>query len=408
MRILYIAPRPPYPPEGRETVRPYHQIRFMALRHDVDLVCFSGGGVDEWDARERLKKLCHRVQIVPIDTPPQQPEKVRNLFARRPLALKRYFRREFLHRLRNIGLTDRYDLVFVYSAAMAPYLAAFPETPKVVDLVDVGSLRWLEYSHLSRFPARAIYRAEAARLRQVEILAAERAQRTVFASRDEMNAFAVSVPGAPRISTLKSPVNPRAPLLGPWAADPTILLAGHLDHFPNSDAAIRFVGDIFPRIKKRCRRARLVIAGKNPPGELKMFANREDITVISRRADFRELYREAWVAVAPHRVERGVRNEVLEAIALGVPVVATPEAMSGLDLLPNRDLAVASTPDGFANRVVDLLQDPDQLDILGEQGRKAVHNNYSHWSVAIRLEEILRQATEGERARRTARTRKTD
>ena len=57
MRILYIAPRPPYPPEGRETVRPYHQIRFMALRHDVDLVCFSGGGVDEWDARERLKKL---------------------------------------------------------------------------------------------------------------------------------------------------------------------------------------------------------------------------------------------------------------------------------------------------------------------------------------------------------------
>ncbi len=57
MRILYIAPRPPFPPEGRETVRPYHQIRFMALRHDVDLVCFSGGGVDEWEARERLKKL---------------------------------------------------------------------------------------------------------------------------------------------------------------------------------------------------------------------------------------------------------------------------------------------------------------------------------------------------------------
>jgi sugar transferase (PEP-CTERM/EpsH1 system associated) len=408
MRILYIAPRPPYPPEGRETVRPYHQIRFLALRHDVDLICFSGGGVDEWDARERLKKLCHRVQIVPIDTPPQEPGRVRNLFARRPLALRRYFRRDLLRRLGNIADTNRYDLVFVYSAAMSPYLAAFPETPKIVDLVDVGSLRWLEYSRLSRFPASAIYRAEAARLRQVELFAAERAQRTVFASKDEMNAFALSVPSAQRMSVLKSPVNPRAPLLGPWAADPTILFAGHLDHFPNSDAAIRFVGDTFPRIKKRCRRAKLVIAGKNPPGELAQFGNREDITLITRRTDFRELYREAWVAVAPHRVERGVRNEVLEAIALGVPVVASPEAASGLDLLANRDLAVEDGPEDFANRVVDLLEDPDQLDLLGEQGRKAVHNNYSHWSTAIRLEEILRQAAEGETAKRTARTRKDD
>ena len=57
---------------------------------------------------------------------------------------------------------------------------------------------------------------------------------------------------------------------------------------------------------------------------------------------------------------------------------------------------------------MDLLSDPDQLDILGEQGRKAVHNNYSHWSTAIRLEEILRQAVEGETAPRKVRTRKGD
>ncbi|MEN8151502.1 MAG: glycosyltransferase family 4 protein [Planctomycetota bacterium] len=408
MRILYVAPRPPYPPEGRETVRPYHQIRFMALRHDVDLICFSGGGVDEWDARERLKKLCHRVQIVPIDTPPQEPGRVTNLFARRPLALRRFFRRDLLRRLKNIGETGRYDLVFVSTAAMSPYLAAFPDTPKVVDLVDAGSLRWQEYSELSRFPSSTVYRAEASRLRQVEIFAAERANRTVFASKDELDAFAAAAPDAKRLSVLKSPVNPRAPLLGPWASDPTILLPGHLDHFPNVDAATRFVAEVFPKIKERCRRARLIIAGKNPPIEIRQLAQREDITVVDRRADERELYREAWVAVAPHRVERGVRNEVLEAIAVGVPVVASPEAVGGLDLIADRDLKVAGNTDEFAHQVVDLLEDPDQLDILGEQGRKAVHNNYSHWSVAIRLEEILRLATEGETAPRTEKTRKSD
>jgi glycosyltransferase involved in cell wall biosynthesis len=215
----------------------------------------------------------------------------------------------------------------------------------------------------------------------------------VFAAKEELKAFAAMNKDCDRVAAVKSPVNPRAPLLGPWAADPTILLAGHLDHFPNSDAAIRFIADIFPRIKKRCRRAKLVVAGKNPPPELRLLGQSEDVKLVERRADFRELFREAWIAVAPHRVERGVRNEVLESLALGVPVVASPEAISGLDVIPNRDLAMESGPQAFADRVADLLDDPERLDILGEQGRKSVHNNYSHWSVAIRLEEVLRQAT---------------
>jgi len=392
MRILHITPRPPFPPEGRETVRPYHQIRFLALHHDVDLVCFSGGGVDEWQAREQLKNLCHRVQIVPIDTPPQDPASMKNLFARRPLALRRYFRRSLLRRLKAVGESGRYDLVFVHSAAMAPYLSAFPETPKVVDLVDVGSVRWLEYAHLSRFPARAIYRAEASRLQQVELRAASLAQRTVFGSKEEAQVFRAICHWNDRICSLKTPVSPRAPLLGPWSGEPSILFAGHLDHFPNGDAAIRFLVEMLPRIRANLKRVRVTIAGKNPSGELRMLAESAGVTLVDGRHDLRELLRDAWVVVAPHRVARGVRTEILEAMAVGVPVVATHEARTGLDLIPGHDIVVESDDRRFADAVTGLLKDPVRLDQLGDRGRKSIHNNYSHWSVAIRLEEIVNQA----------------
>ncbi len=392
MRILFLAPRPPFPPEGRETVRPYHHLRFLALKHDVDLICFSGGGVDEWAARERLQRLCHRVQIVPLDAPPQHPDRVLNLLARQPLALRRYFRRDLLRRLEGVAETRRYDLVFTYSAAMAPYLSAFPETPRIADLVDVGSLRWLEYAHLSRLPARAVYRAEAARLLQTERRAAARAQRTLLASEDEARALRSLCPANPRIVSLKTPVNPRAPMRGAWGSEPTILLPGHLDHFPNRDAALRFLRVILPRIREPFPRVRVILAGKGADAEIRLLAESLGVTLLSHRPDLRALFREAWVVVAPHRVARGVRNEILEALAAGVAVVATRPAASGLDLLFGRDLLVETDPLRFAGAVARLLSDPAEIDRLGARGRLSVHNNYSHWSISLRMEEIVEEA----------------
>ena len=392
MRILYVAPRPPCPPEGRETVRPYHQIRFLALKHDVDVISFSGGGMDEWEARERLRKLCHRVQIIPLETPPQEPSRIRNLFHRRPLALRRFYRKDLFRRLQGISETGRYDAVVVYSAAMAPYLSAFPETPRLLDLVDVGSLRWMEYANLSRFPASAVYRAEAARLQQVELRGVARAQRTLVASEQEAVALREICPVNSRIAALKSPVNPRAQLPGPWAAEPTVLLNGSLDHFPNADAAVWFLTKVFPIVRQRIRTARLVIAGKNPPAEVRMLAHRPEVVLVERQEDLRLLFREAWLAVAPQRVIRGVRNEILEAMAVGVPVVATEQAASGLDAIHGRDLVVTEGAGAMADAIGDLLMDPGRLEAMGDRARKAIQNNYSHWSISLRLEEILSAA----------------
>jgi sugar transferase (PEP-CTERM/EpsH1 system associated) len=392
VRILYLAPRIPYPELDRENVRSYHQVRFLALRHDVDLVTFGGTGA-EWDARRVLRRFCSRIQILPLPGKPVAPATAGHVFSREPLAVRRYDSRDLEERLTALGETQRYDAVFVYSLSMAPYGAAFPATPKLLDLVEVSSLRWREYGELRGLVANAVFRREASRLREVELSAVRDYQRVLLASDTEAEVLRGLVPGCKRIAAIKTPAPPHAPLLRRASGVPTILLVGNLDHLPNLDAVLHFATEIFPMIRDNHSDAVLRIAGRNPPPEIRALATRPGIYLDDRCRDLRELYSTAWVAVVPHRVGRGVRNEVLEALTLGVPTVVSRAAFVGLDALPGTDLVVAETPGDMALKIQDLFADPATRDHMGFRARRAMLNNYSHWSIALRLEELVEAAT---------------
>lgn len=391
VRILYLAPRIPHPALDREHIRPYHEVRFLSLRHDVDLVAFGGNG-SEWDARRLMRRFCPRVQILPPPLRSVEPATARHMLATQPLAVRRYQSRDLLERLEALSETRRYDLVFVYGLAMAPYGRAFPDTAKVLDLVEVTSLRWRQYGDAQSFLASAVFRREGARLRTVEMDAAREYQRILLASDTEAEVLRGLCPGNRRIVALKTPAPPHAPLIRRPAGVPTILLAGHLDHLPNQAAAISFAREVFPRVRERFPDAILRIAGRSPGAEVRALGSAPGVFLDDRVRDLRELYANCWVAVVPHRVSRGVRNELLEAMTLGVPTVASSEAFVGTDALPGTDLAVASSNEDMVERLCQLLDNPGERDHLGFRARRAMLNNYSHWSIALRLEEIVEAA----------------
>ncbi len=391
MRILFIAPRIPYPPLDRENVRPYHAVRFLSLRHDVDLVTFGGSG-SEWDARRRLRRFCPRVQILPLPSRPVEPASARHMFTTQPLAVRRYGSRDLMERLEALNETRRYDMIYIYSAAMAPYGRAFPLTPKILDLVEVSSLRWIEYGAREKFPASAVFRREGNRLMNVETQSVADYQRILLASETEAEVLRGLAPGCKRIVSLKTPAPPHAPLIRRASGVPTILVAGHLDHLPNRDAVISFAHEVFPRIRDHYSDAVLRIAGRNPPAEIRNLALEPGVFLDDRVKDLRELYATAWLAVVPHRVSRGVRNEILEALTFGVPTVVTREAFVGVDAIPGTDLMVADNRDDMVRVIEDLFEDAAARDRLGFRARRAMLNNYSHWSIALRLEEIVEAA----------------
>lgn len=388
MRILYLAPRIPYPSLDREHVRPYHQVRFLSLRHDVDMVAFGGNG-SEWDSRRLMRRFCPRVQILPPPMRAVEPGSARHVLSSQPLSVRLYSSRDLMERLEALNETRRYDLVYVYSTAMAPYGKAFPDTAKILDMVEVSSLRWRQYGEIGGLLQSAVFRREAARLRDIEVQAPKDYQRVLLASDTEAEVLRGLAQNSRRIASLKTPAPPHAPLLRRPAGVPTILLAAHLDHLPNQHAATTFAKDVFPKIRARYPDAILRIAGRGPGAAVRALAAQPGIYIDDRVRDLRELYANCWVTVVPHRVSRGVRNELLEALTFGVPVVASSEAFVGIDALPGTDLIVADTADDMSERIQRLFENPPERDHLGFRARRAVLNNYSHWSIALRLEEIV-------------------
>jgi glycosyltransferase involved in cell wall biosynthesis len=150
-----------------------------------------------------------------------------------------------------------------------------------------------------------------------------------------------------------------------------------MNYGSNSHAATWFTQEIFPRIRKSRPDARFVIAGRNPPEEVRGLAREGEIIVTGFVEDMRPLLASATVYVCPLCNGSGMKNKMLEAMAMGKAIVTTPEGISGINATHGTHLIVARTPEEFANATVSLCNNPQRREELGFAARVFVEQNYS-------------------------------
>jgi len=170
-----------------------------------------------------------------------------------------------------------------------------------------------------------------------------------------------------------------------------------MDYKPNVDAVTWFVKDVFPSIVRRVPEARLLLVGHDSRHRLRRLADGHRIVATGSVADVAPLVAEAAVSVAPIRVGSGTRIKILEALALGVPVVSTTLGAEGLDLAPGREILLADAPEDFAAEVVRLLKDRATRDAMGDAGRTAVVSVYDWDRIEQRLGDDVRAWLAGRR-----------
>ena len=141
---------------------------------------------------------------------------------------------------------------------------------------------------------------------------------------------------------------------------------------PNVRAASWFAEECFERIRAHVPGASLLIAGKAPVRQVRQLGEREGISVTGFVDSMPEMLRRARVAVAPMLSGAGIQNKVLEAMACGLPVVATTFGAAAIDAAPGRDLIVADGADAFADAVVGLLLDSARARQVGANARAVV------------------------------------
>ena len=172
---------------------------------------------------------------------------------------------------------------------------------------------------------------------------------------------------------------------------PLVLFTGQMDYRPNVDAVTSFVEDCLPLALEQHPDLCFAIVGRNPSPAVLRLADRPGVIVTGAVPDVRTWLAAADLVVAPLRIARGIQNKVLEAMAMGCPVIATPGAYEGIDAQPGRDLLVAETPEQQVAAIHDLLSDPAGARAMGLAARERMESRY-RWAARLEpLTEILSQ-----------------
>lgn len=394
--LLFLAHRIPYPPNKGDKIRSFHILRHLARSHRVLLGCFFDDAADAAHV-PALGEWCAEVHALPLSPGRARLASLRGLLTGEPLTLPYYRDPQMAAWVRG-HLRAGVDCIVVFSSAMAQYLSADDHAQRrvLVDFVDVDSDKWRQYAPGCRFPMNLLYRREAERLLAFEREVAARADAAVFVSEEEAALFRRLAPeAAARIYGIDNGVDtdyfsPERSYPNPYAeGERHLVFTGAMDYRANVDAVCWFADQVFPRIVARVPEARFTIVGARPAPAVQHLGRQAGVTVTGTVPDVRPWQAHAALAVAPLRIARGVQNKVLEAMAMGLPVVATPQAIDGLRAGVDITGQVSEKPDELADRTVRLLSDPAGARRLGEAGRRHVIAAYDWASHMERFVDLI-------------------
>ena len=299
-----------------------------------------------------------------------------------------------------------FDAIHVRQLPMAPYGRAFGRTPRLLELVDsetLGSRRTArEAAADRRHRRRAIRSAARAALARVVEARAVAAYRTVTTVAEADAAAIRALAPRSRVEVIPNGVDASqfAPTDQPEEPD-TLTFVGAMDFPPNVAAARYLVDRVLPRVRTPGVRVRLV--GRSPAPAVRALAERVGVEVTGEVDDVRPWLSTTSLVVCPMVSGSGIKNKVLEAMAMARPIIATPLALEGLEGTSGI-VAVAGEPGRLADEIDRLLADAAIRREMGARARALVLDRYSWEACADAYERLYeRMIAEAPSERRTSR-----
>jgi sugar transferase (PEP-CTERM/EpsH1 system associated) len=272
---------------------------------------------------------------------------------------------------------------------VAHYVQHVHHIPKVLDFGDMDSHKWLEYAHYKPFPLSLGYWWEGQRVLAQEKRLARRFDLCTATTRAEWQTLD-SYGSARATDWFPNGVDSLFFAPSSEAHDPdTIVFIGRMDYYPNQQCMADFCAEVWPRLRARRPSVKLQIVGADPSPAMRRLAELPGVTVTGSVPDVRPYVMRAALTVAPLRIARGTQNKILEAMAMGVPVVTTTVAAGGVDAVPGEHLLTADTPDDLAETILRVLEQASLRDRLAKAGRERVLSNHAWPSSMRRLDAIV-------------------
>lgn len=392
MRILFLTSDFPYPAESGGAIKTLSLIGYLRARHELRVLCFRRSGLTDEQARWASET---GVKSVPLS----RGRNLRNLALSYISGLPLSIERNRSDAMRDLAarMVEAYrpQAIFVDGWLMAQYLPpASGGTLKLLHEHNAEYVMWRRQAQIEKNPLRRpLVRLEARRVEAYEASviarfdivfavspADKRALTALGTNRDTVQVL----PNLPDESLLDRPA------LSFGESEPLIFYFGTLSWQPNIEGLEYFLRSVFPLVREQVPEVRFIIAGRGAPAALQRTARATaGAELLGPISDAEPYYRRARAFVEATRSGGGTKLKVLNALARGLPVAATPEAVEGLDVEPGKHALTGESAPALAQAVVRLLREPGAWAALSKNGRQLVRERYTAATAYAVLDEVL-------------------
>lgn len=392
MHILFLSAWFPYPPDNGSKIRVYHLLKALAQQHEVTLLAFAFDTAQPDDIHNLQTIGCQTIRVVPIN-PYQvnQAGSLRTFLSARPVVTWAIpqMRQLVDHALQ----TERYNAVIASTGMMADYaLQAPPQTAKILEEHN-SFTRWMRERVESAvsLTTRLRYWVSWQKTGYYEARLFRQFDQVVMVSEPDRQTSEYELPGYRQsVAVIPNGVDCRhnRPGLSATIAN-RLVFNGALTYQANYEAMAYFLRQIYPRIKTAIPDLSLTITGSTDGVDLTGLALDQSVQLTGWVEDVRQPVAQAAVCVVPLLQGGGTRLKILEAMALGTPVVATSKGAEGLNVQPGIHLLLADTPESFAASVIHLLRRPEAGKQIAEQARHLVETDYDWQSIGQQFAHLV-------------------
>jgi glycosyltransferase involved in cell wall biosynthesis len=404
MRVLWASHIIPYPPKSGMHLRSYHLLRGVAAKHDVDLIAFVQ---EPWlrifypsleeglrDCAQELGRICRSVRFHAIDNLKRPGGKWRTALAGLVCPSSytiRCLQSRDAQRMFTEAAAQAYALAHFDTIGLAPFRKLFRATPATLGHHNIESHMLLRRASNEPQPLKRMYYwQEGRRVQTYEAQVAGSFAAHITCSDLDCERLRAIAPHANAITIANGVDVEFFQATRTASAKPSLIFVGSLNWYPNVDAVLFLLREIWPLAKARIPELRLDLVGSAPPPNIvALAAALDDVKVHGFVDDVRPLMDAASLYVCPIRDGGGTKLKILDAFAMQQCVIAHPIACEGIDAVPGRHVQFAQTAEEFVAAIMQLLQRPSERAQMGAAARQLVVERYSFSEIGRRLCEVF-------------------
>ncbi|MCX6171131.1 MAG: glycosyltransferase [Ignavibacteriales bacterium] len=394
MKILIITTQIPFPPFRGDKLKIFNICKILVKRNEVKVVTFLRKS-SEARYVEELKEKGINVEVVKFPYFKSILNLFRSVISAVPFQVSAFYSKKMQSKIFELTSVEKYDVIYFHLINTAQYLPFINDIDalKVIDFTDALSLYLTRYLDYVKNPIKKmIYKLELGRIIRYEKTA--KSFDTLFICSDVDKDFLARQKIHDNIQCLLNGFDENAFKYEFIQAERfRIVFSGNMPYFPNQDAALYFVKEIFPIVLLKVPTAKFYIVGQNPPKEI-LDLQSENIIVTGFVSDIKKEYLLSEVNVAPIRIGAGTPNKIIESLALGIPTVATSMSVNGFPDELKKFVFTADTPELFAARIIDIFNDGSIRGRLMKEGSELVHRLLGWNRIVENFEDYLNERVE--------------